>query len=449
MNKLALFGSTAAVALMSSSALGQQVPNPINAPASITAGHPYCTIATNRQQSQDCGTVATTPGNTNISIAAQVFDEETTGNTSLAAASTWTLPCSTSQPYVGYRVLTGDAAGLINNSNNIVVAANASSCSDTIDGASTVTIGLAHAGIEFETISGGYHVVGDTLLQSTSAVAHNWVTNIDANGIQHISQPAFSDLVGSPNTIVILNSIGGCTPSNDGTTPNTVLDIATCQAADSTGAVMMQQTGFTKLTGGAWASGSGSNAMGNGLTITANTWYHVCMANNGGTPDYWFDTAINCGNRPSGISDTKHRVIAHFLTDASAHIIAYQCKSVRDCTWATAINDVNFVSKTTGTALQTLTVPSGVKVVWKGIIQADEVSGVSAGDSTGLTDPATSTQATPIIIQISSSHVFNGGYAEIGTNTASQANLVVTSTGTISVNVRTYGWQEPGLGIDH
>jgi len=88
----------------------------------------------------------------------------------------------------------------------------------------------------------------------------------------------------------LLEPIGGCPPddymiprsylaglilSNDGTSPNTVLDISAGQCVDSTNAFVINLAAFTKSTGGSWAAGSGSNGMGTGLTIANSTWYHV------------------------------------------------------------------------------------------------------------------------------------------------------------------------------
>src|SRR5581483_1603164 len=81
----------------------------------------------------------------------------------------------------------------------------------------------------------------------------------------------------------------GLIESNDGGTPNSVLDMAAGMAADTTNAVLISVGAFTKSTAGAWTAGTGQHGMGNGLTIANSTWYHVCLANNSGTPDYWFD----------------------------------------------------------------------------------------------------------------------------------------------------------------
>lgn len=165
---------------------------------------------------------------------------------------------------------------------------------------------------------------------------------------------------GGAAATILRSYIAGLTLSNDGTTPNSVLDVAAGQAADSGNAVYISIGAFTKSTAGAWASGSGSNGMGNGLTVAASTWYHVILANNGGTPDIYFDTSASGANRPAGISDTKVRRIGSFLTDGSAHIQTFT-QDGDTFYWASLVTDVNVTNLGTTAVLYTLSVPLGVK----------------------------------------------------------------------------------------
>ena len=107
------------------------------------------------------------------------------------------------------------------------------------------------------------------------------------------------------SAVVLNNYLGGFVLSNDIATPNSVLDVAAGMAADSTNATYIPLGAFSKSTAGAWVAGAGNHGMGNGLTVAVSTWYNVCLANNGGTSDVWFDTSATCANRPSGISDSK------------------------------------------------------------------------------------------------------------------------------------------------
>jgi hypothetical protein len=143
---------------------------------------------------------------------------------------------------------------------------------------------------------------------------------------------------------VVPNFITGLILSNDGTTPNSKIDISAGTASDTTNAASIAPGAFIKTTSGAWTSGTGNAGMGNGLTVASGTWYNVCLANNGGTPDYWFDTSTTCANRPAGISDTKYRVIGMFRT----------CTAVL-CSGGASTNIAAF---------KAFTIPGGVRTLW-------------------------------------------------------------------------------------
>jgi hypothetical protein len=128
---------------------------------------------------------------------------------------------------------------------------------------------------------------------------------------------------GATGVSVINGHISGFALSNDGTTPNSVLDVAVGWASDSANAVMINGgSAFTKSTTGAWAAGTGNKGMGNGLTIAASTWYHVFAIINGGNYDVYFDTSITAANKPA--STTAFRYIGSFLTNATAQIVPFK-----------------------------------------------------------------------------------------------------------------------------
>lgn len=160
--------------------------------------------------------------------------------------------------------------------------------------------------------------------------------------------------------VVPTGYIGGLTISNDGASPNTIIDIAAGMAADSTNSVLISLGAMIKATTGAWQAGN-ANGMGNGLTIAASTWYHVCLTPNGGSPDLWFDTSAVCANKPSGVSGSLFRRIASFKTNGSSAIIAFL--QIKDAFyWQTPVLDVNAFAVTSTPANKSFTVPLGVSV---------------------------------------------------------------------------------------
>ena len=92
-------------------------------------------------------------------------------------------------------------------------------------------------------------------------------------------------------SVLLQNYISGMTLSNDGGTPNTVLDIASGVCSNSTNTTMIvNNSPFTKSISSAWVAGTGNAGLGNGLTLTASTTYHVFAIINNGLADYYFDT---------------------------------------------------------------------------------------------------------------------------------------------------------------
>ena len=152
----------------------------------------------------------------------------------------------------------------------------------------------------------------------------------------------------------------GLVLTNDPVTPNTLLDISVGACSDSTGTVMIALGAFTKSTGGAWAAGSGANGMGGGLTIAANTWYHVFACLNAGVSDVFFDTSAVGAHAPGGT--TSFRRIGSFRTDVSSHILAFVQRGDR-FDWSTPIQEYNGVAgHTTADILTLVGVPLGVSV---------------------------------------------------------------------------------------
>lgn len=183
---------------------------------------------------------------------------------------------------------------------------------------------------------------------------------------------------------VVLNYISGLTLSNDGTTPNSVLDIAAGTAADSTNASMITlASAFTKSTAGTWTAGTGNNGMGTGLTIANSTWYHVFAIINASAADVYFDTSVSAANKPVGT--TYFRRIGSFKTDGSAHIITF-VQQGNLFQWNAPILDVSTTNPGTAAVTPTLTVPTGVIVqAW---INAYLNNQTTAALSAYLSDPA-------------------------------------------------------------
>jgi hypothetical protein len=232
----------------------------------------------------------------------------------------------------------------------------------------------------------------------------------------------------------IRDYIAGLTLSNDSGSPNTVIDIAAGIATDNTNVAVISIGAFTGSIGGSWVAGTGQNKMGQGLTATASTWYHICLANNSGTADFWIDTSAVCANKPSGISDTKFRRIGSIRTDASVHIYAFT-QFGNEFLWKEQFVDINATFTSGTNALYTLTTPLGVQTT--AIISTfASINSGTVGQYCGIAYTAPDTGITGFfwwdIVTVTggggSFQAFGANRAQVRTNTSSQIRAVYSAT---------------------
>lgn len=243
---------------------------------------------------------------------------------------------------------------------------------------------------------------------------------------------------------VVPNYLTGLTLSNDGTSPNTVLDTAAGTASDSTNAQMFSIGAFTKTTGGAWVAGSGNAGMGNGLTIAATTWYHVCLAYNGGTPDEWFDTSAVCANKPTGVSGSLYRRIGSFETDSSSHIVVFVQSGDDFYRGTPFLEYTGTPGATTATTLTLGGVPPGVitHVILSGTIQdGTNQNAIVYLSALSQTDTSPGTSALDAITSGTASAATFSAFAgvQVLTNTSQSIRKRVNTT-TCAITVATNGY---------
>lgn len=156
--------------------------------------------------------------------------------------------------------------------------------------------------------------------------------------------------------------IGGLVASNDQTTPNTVIDTTAGAATSDDNLVMMKLPAFTKTTG-SWAVGSGNGGLDTG-SVANSTWYHVFVIErtDTGVVDELISASASFPVLPGNY--TEKRYIYSFLTDGSAHIVAFKTSPDGDkFFWTASVLGFNDTGVTTSATLETMTgVPTGVKV---------------------------------------------------------------------------------------
>jgi hypothetical protein len=235
------------------------------------------------------------------------------------------------------------------------------------------------------------------------------------------------------------NFIGGLGLSNDGGSPNTVLDIAGGACTDSTNSVFIKLGSvFAKSTAAPWAFGTGVGGMGTGLTIANSTWYHVFAIINTSVGDVYFDTSITAANKP--VATTAFRRIGSFKTNGSAQIIAFTQVN-DDFLWTVPTHDVSGNAIGTTATNLTLNVPTGVvvKAMLTGWVFKSATAGSIAWFYPTFVSDQTVAYATFANVYDASSGGGNSATLAVLTNTSAQIRARGNVVGA-TVDVTTFGW---------
>ena len=237
--------------------------------------------------------------------------------------------------------------------------------------------------------------------------------------------------------------LAGCTLSNDGVSPNTVIDIAACVSMDSTQATLMgQNTAYTKTTG-AWVVATGNGCLDTG-SVAADTWYHVHQIErtDTGVVDYLCSLSATAPTMPT--SYTPFRRIGSFKTaSATTNILAFT-QNGDDFYWAAVVADIAAVNPGTNAVTRTLTVPTGVRVkayVFAAIVTTTVSSPTLYLSDLSNTDAAAAiTGAATVSIQ---DNVRGGAQASVWTDTLAQIRSRMSgSAADLTEYITTLGWAD-------
>ena len=240
---------------------------------------------------------------------------------------------------------------------------------------------------------------------------------------------------------------GGCTLSNDGTTPNTVIDIDACATADDSANVLMIQTAAYTKTTGSWAAGSGNGCLDTG-SVGNSTWYYLFQIQRSDTnaADYLCSTSYSAPTMPA--SYNRKRYIGAIKTDGSAHILAFK-QTGDEFVWGSVIQDVAIFNLGTTSQLVTLaSVPGSHKV------QAHVRAEIFATGNPKLL--LTSPDEADVAIDTPQGQDSITAITSAGTPTtlrlltnASQQVRAIGSQASTSLWIITAGWRDPAISWAH
>jgi hypothetical protein len=284
----------------------------------------------------------------------------------------------------------------------------------------------------------GTYTTSGTTLSRTPTASSNGGSAINLSGSAQVFITIRAEDL---QTIATLSAIPlpqsylvGLQLSNDGTSPNSVIDVTAGQCRDSTNTYNITLGAFTKSTAGSWAAGSGSNGMGNGLTVTANTWYHVHAIINSGSSDVYFDTSVTAANAPS--STTAYRRLGSIFVGASTHITPF-FQFGDEFRWITGIESQAGTSIGTTPALYSVPVPPGVQV-WVSALWG--VSNSSAQVSMEAWCPSLGNSVTYQYVVVSpGAGAYGYSNWNVLTNTAQQIYASASSNSS-TTQIYVFGW---------
>lgn len=248
------------------------------------------------------------------------------------------------------------------------------------------------------------------------------------------------------------------TLSNNATDATNDIDIATGEATDSTGAVVMKLTSaLTKRLDAGWAAGTG-NGMRNSAAAIANGAYHIYLVAkaNGASVDIYAHTSVTVSTviaalqaETGGADYIYARRIASILR-FSATIVPFVQHGDR-FNLITPILDANATNPGTSAVTRSLSVPIGIKVIAYVNATLVVTSGDAINSSCYLSDPdqadlAPSLTAAPLatiqgLLQTSSyAGTWSGG---VRTNTSGHIRSRLSGSAANTVlRIATIGWED-------
>jgi len=289
-----------------------------------------------------------------------------------------------------------------------------------------------------------------TVQEGTTNTGTVWLTTAAlGSGVLNTTPIPWQQVNVSPVVPYPQGYMFGLTLSNDGVSPNTVLDIAAGQCRDFSNVDnMVLGSAYTKSTG-SWAVGSGNGALDTGAVTTFST-YHVFLIKrtDSGVVDILFSLSPTAPTMPSGY--TEKRRIGAILTDSSAHIYPF-VQYNDEFLLSNPGQNVNVTNPGTAAVLHGLSVPTGIQV-WakiRGYVkQANNNNNyllITSPDESDRVPNATTGDA-----DVGALNNSGGGPPQISfkqdvrTNTSGQIRTRLSySDISTSLAITTYGWIDP------
>ena len=224
------------------------------------------------------------------------------------------------------------------------------------------------------------------------------------------------------------------------------------ECADSTNVQMLHvDSALVKQIDANWAAGTGAGGFPSGLTLTANTWYHLFVIGvpATGVVDAGFDTSTSATNLIADAPTyTLFRRVGSVLTDSSSNILGFTSTEMGGggllVEWDDPSLDFDSTTVTTSATNATLSTPPDYKVVAHlNYFSTNASSAQVYVRSPAADDEAPSNSAAPLgnVDAQNPSNAFGMGQLRVMTNTSKQVTVRSTVAST-TVRLATMGWED-------
>lgn len=234
--------------------------------------------------------------------------------------------------------------------------------------------------------------------------------------------------------------LAGLTLSTAGT--SATMSVAAGLATDITNVVMMTLAASISKTTSAWAVGSGNGGLDTGA-IATSTWYHFyeIMRLDTSVVDVLFSLSASAPTMPANY--TVKRRIGSGLTNGSGNWTSF----IQDgdlFQWLVPINAINTTNPGTAAVTATLTVPSGVNVIWVGSVGLVNTSAAESAmlvTDLATTDTAPSSSLNQLAVGTTAGNQRSSAPINVRTNTSGQIRYRISaSDASTTVIASTIGW---------
>jgi len=241
-------------------------------------------------------------------------------------------------------------------------------------------------------------------------------------------------------------SIGGLVTTRDAGDTSHDINVTAGSCRDSGNNItLVLPTERTKKIDVDWVYGNDQGGFPSGLSLTADTWYHVFLiATKEGLVDIGFDTSLTASNLLTDASDyAYYRRIGSFLTDGSSNITSFRCVETAGgglkYTWGAGVSERSSAAAHPDADIA-ITVPSGIVV--RPITCVFQQHGTAGDVFTYIGDAGAGAQLYMCRTSLAGQYVWATNAGSHHTDTSRNIRLNVTiSSGTLTGHtLLTAGW---------